>query len=155
VIKAEYKFTLPVSTMEAFYLLSDPAREPEWRTVCVEAKLLNGKAKAGCRYEITFKLVGRLIKFTAEILTFEPGVRSEVKTLDGPFGYFGRFGYTEIQDRVTQIHWQFDVDPGDYFAIIPHSLVGKTLVADVKRDSARLAARLGGQRVAPDTREDS
>jgi ribosome-associated toxin RatA of RatAB toxin-antitoxin module len=147
-INAEYRFTLPVSPKEAFNLLSDPAREPEWQSACVETKLLDGQASAGCRYEITFQLIGRRMTFTVEVLAYEPGVRSEFKVVEGPFGYLGSYEYAERQDGTADVHWRFDVDPGNYFGIMPLSLVKKLLVSQVKKDSGKLAARLGAQREA-------
>lgn len=154
-INAEYRFTLPVGPEEAFNLLSDPAKDPDWQSACVETKLLNGQAAAGCRYEITFRLIGREMKFTVEILAYEPGVRSEFKTLDGPFGYIGHYDYADGQDGTADVHWRFDVDPGDYFGIMPHSLVKKLLNAQVKKDSSRLASQLSARRAASDTRKPS
>ena len=154
-INAELQFTLPVPPEEAFNQLSDPAKDPEWQSACVKTRLLNGPAEAGCRYEITFRLIGRQMKFTVEILAYEPGVCSEFKTLEGPFGYVGRHDYTKREDGTADVHWRFDVDPGDYFGITPHSLVKKLLIAQVKKDSGRLAAQLGGRRTASDTQEPS
>jgi Polyketide cyclase / dehydrase and lipid transport len=148
-INAEHRFTLPVTPEEAFSLLSDPAKDPEWQSACVETKLLDGQAKAGCRYEITFRIIGRLMTFTVEILTYEPGVRSEFRAIEGPFGYFGRYDYTERQDGSVDVHWRFDVDPGDYFGIMPVSIVKKLLISQVKKDSGRLAARLSALHAAP------
>ena len=141
-IDAEHRFTLPVSPGEAFDLLSNPARDPEWQPACVEARLLDGAARAGCRYQVTFQLIGRRMSFTGEILAYEPGVCSEFKTVDGPFGYVGRYEYDERADDTTDVYWTFQVDPGDYFGIMPLTLVRKLLVAQVKKDSGRLAQRL-------------
>lgn len=143
-IDAEYRFTLPVSAREAFDLLSDPAREPQWRSVCVEARLLDEAPAAGCRYEITFLMLDRRMTFTAEILAYEPGVRSDFTVLQGPFGYSGSYVYTENPDGGTEVHWIFRVDPGDYFGVMPHSLVSKLLIDQIKKDSDRLAERLRG-----------
>jgi uncharacterized protein YndB with AHSA1/START domain len=141
-IRAEHRFVLPVPPAEAFALLSDPAREGEWQSACVGTRLLNGEARTGCRYEITFQLVGKTMPFTAEITAFEPGARSEFTSIDGPFGYVGGYRYTEVEGGKTSVHWRFDVEPGDYFGITPLPLVRKLLVAQVKRDSGRLADRL-------------
>jgi Polyketide cyclase / dehydrase and lipid transport len=150
-INAEHRFTLPVGPEEAFAVLSDPAKDPEWQSACVATELLDGPADAGRRYTITFQLVGRRMEFTVEILAYEPGVRSEFKAVDGPFGYLGRYVYTERADGGTDVHWTFDVDPGDYFGIMPLSLVKKLLVSQVKKDSGKLATRLGSQRATADT----
>ncbi|MGA4851483.1 SRPBCC family protein [Streptomyces sp. G5(2025)] len=141
-IRAEYAFDLPVPPQEAFALLSDPARDPEWQGACVDARLLNGEPRPGCRYEITFQLIGKRMTFTVEIDEFEPGHRSKFHTLDGPFGYVGTYVYTEHPDGTTGVHWTFDVNPGDYFGIMPKPLVRKVLVNQVKKDSGKLADRL-------------
>ena len=141
-IDAEHRFTLPVPPKEAFEVLSDPARDPEWQTACVGTRLLDGEAREGGRYEITFALIGKRMTFTVEILAYEPGIRSEFKALEGPFTYVGRYDYTERPDGGTDVHWNFRVDPGDYFGIVPLSLVKKLLVSQVKKDSGKLAERL-------------
>jgi uncharacterized protein YndB with AHSA1/START domain len=142
-IKAEHTFDLPVPPKEAFALLSDPARDPEWQTACVETRLLNGPARPGGRYEITFQLIGKRMTFTVEITEFEPGHRSRFHVLEGPFHYVGTYDYTDHGDGTTGVHWTFDVDPGDFFGIMPQSLVKKLLVSQVKKDSGKLAATLG------------
>jgi hypothetical protein len=149
-INAEHRFTLPVGPEEAFDLLSDPARDPEWQAACVGTTLLDGPARAGGRYEIIFQLIGRKMAFTVELLAYEPGVRSEFKVLEGPFGYVGSYRYTARPDGATDVHWTFDVDPGDYFGIMPLSLVKKLLVTQVKKDSGKLAAKLGARRATED-----
>jgi hypothetical protein len=127
---------------EAFALLSDPAKDPDWQTACVHSELLNGEPRPGCHYGITFKMIGKQMDFTVEILDYEPGVVSRFRTLDGPFGYLGTYNYAGRADGGTDIHWLFEVDPGDYFGITPTSLVKKLLIAQVKKDSSRLAKRL-------------
>ena len=141
-INAEHTFDLPVPPVEAFDLLSDPAKDPDWQTACVRTELLDGPAHAGGRYEITFALVGRRMDFTVEITDYDPGRRSAFKVLDGPFSYVGTYVYTERADGNTTVHWTFDVDPGSYFGVMPLALVKKLLVSQVKKDSGRLAHRL-------------
>jgi ribosome-associated toxin RatA of RatAB toxin-antitoxin module len=141
-IKAEYTFDLPVPPKEAFALLSDPARDPEWQSACAETRLLNGAARPGCRYEITFQLIGRRMSFTVEITEFEPGHRSKFQVLEGPFRYIGTYDYTEHEDGSTGVHWMFDVEPGEYFGIMPKSLLKKVLINQVKKDSGKLAEQL-------------
>lgn len=141
-IRAETTFDLPVPPEEAFALLSDPAKDPDWQTACVYSKLLNGEPRPGCEYEITFTMIGKKMDFTVEILEYEPGVVSRFQTLDGPFGYRGTYSYTERPDGGTTVHWLFEVDPGDYFGITPTSLVKKLLTAQVKKDGGKLAKRL-------------
>lgn len=143
-IKAEYAFDLPVPPKEAFAVLSDPARDPEWQGACTRTELLEGPARAGGRYEITFQMVGRKLDFLCEIDAYEPGVRSRFHVVEGPFGYVGNYEYTEREDGTTGIHWTFDVDPGDYFGIMPKSLVKKMLISQVKKDSGKLAVSMAG-----------
>ncbi|WP_306317878.1 MULTISPECIES: SRPBCC family protein [unclassified Streptomyces] len=141
-IRAEYAFDLPVPPKEAFAILSDPAMDVEWQSSCVHAKLLDGEPRPGSRYEIVFQMIGKRLEFLVEVDEFEPGVRSKFHTLDGPFGYVGTYEYTERPDGTTRVQWTFDVDPGDYFGIMPKPLLRKVLVTQVKKDSGRLAARL-------------
>ncbi|MFZ3558351.1 SRPBCC family protein [Streptomyces sp. BH055] len=147
-IRAEHTFDLPVPPGEAFARLSDPARDPEWQAACVATRLLDGPARAGGRYEITFQLIGKRMTFTVEISEYEPGLRSRFHVLDGPFHYVGTYAYTEHPDGTTGVHWTFDVDPGDYFGAMPQSLVKKLLVSQVKKDSGKLAADLRGAAVS-------
>ncbi|MER8010326.1 MULTISPECIES: SRPBCC family protein [unclassified Streptomyces] len=142
-VTAEYAFHLPVTPKEAFELISDPAQDPVWQAACVDVKLLNGEPRPGGRYEITFQLIGKRMEFTVEIDEFVPGRRSTFHTLDGPFGYVGTYDYAENTDGTTTVHWTFEVEPGDYFGIMPKSLLRKVLVNSVKKDSAKLAASLG------------
>ncbi|MFF8537582.1 SRPBCC family protein [Streptomyces sp. SAS_267] len=143
VVKAEYAFRLPVTPKEAFAQISDPAQDPVWQAACVDVKLLDGEPRPGGRYEITFQLIGKRMEFTVEISEFEPGRRSKFHTLEGPFGYVGTYDYTENEDGTTTVHWTFEVEPGDYFGIMPKSLLRKVLVNSVKKDSGKLAAQLG------------
>lgn len=141
-IEAEHRFTLPVAPQEAFAVLSDPAKDPDWQTACVGTRLLDGDAHEGGRYEITFAMVGRRMTFTVEIVAYEPGVRSHFKVLDGPFSYTGGYEYSPLEDGGTAVHWTFRVDPGNYFGILPLSLVKKLLITQVKKDSSKLGERL-------------
>lgn len=141
-IKAEHRFVLPVPPKEAFDLLSDPARDPEWQTACLRTRLLDGPPRTGGRYEITFQMVGRQMNFTVEITDYDPGRRSAFTATDGPFGYVGEYTYTETADGNTAVHWTFEVDPGTYFGVMPTALVKKLLVSQVKKDSGRLGAKL-------------
>jgi ribosome-associated toxin RatA of RatAB toxin-antitoxin module len=149
-INAEYTFSLPVPPEEAFALLSDPARDPEWQAGCVQTRLLNGAAREGCQYEIVFQLINRRMVFTCEITAYQPGRRSQFKVLQGPFRYYGTYDYAAGADGSTSVHWQFDVEPGDYFGIMPKALLKKVLITQVKKDSGRLAASLAAQ--TPDAR---
>ncbi|KAA0929825.1 MULTISPECIES: SRPBCC family protein [Streptomyces] len=142
-VKAEYAFGLPVPPKEAFALISDPAQDPVWQAACVDVQLLDGEPRPGARYEITFQLIGKRMQFTVEIDEFEPGLRSRFHTLDGPFHYVGTYVYAENEDGTTTVHWTFEVEPGDYFGIMPKSLLRKVLVNSVKKDSGKLAAQLG------------
>jgi hypothetical protein len=141
-ITAELDFTLPVPPGQAFDVLSDPIRDPEWQASCVHTRLINGEPRPGCHYEITFQLVGRKMTFTVEIIAFEPGVRSAFKVIDGPFTYVGSYDYREPTPGTTDVHWSFAVEPGDYFGIMPTVLLKKILVSQVKKDSRRLADQL-------------
>jgi hypothetical protein len=141
-IRAETSFTLPVPPAEAFALVSDPANDPDWQTACVYSRVVDGPPRPGCRYEITFKMIGKQMDFSVEILDYEPGIVSRFRTLDGPFGYCGTYSYTGLADAGTSVHWLFEVDPGAYFGITPTSLVKKLLIAQVKKDSTKLAGRL-------------
>jgi uncharacterized protein YndB with AHSA1/START domain len=144
--KAEYEFDLPVPPARAFAVLSDPERDPEWQSACVAARLLNGEARPGCRYEITFELIGKRMQFTVEIDEFVPGQRSKFHSLDGPFQYVGTYTYTEPVAGSTHVRWEFEVEPGRFFGITPIPLLRKVLVNQVRKDSARLADELSGAR---------
>ncbi|CAL9360887.1 hypothetical protein SUDANB171_00664 [Streptomyces sp. enrichment culture] len=141
-IKAEYAFDLPVAPEEAFAILSDPARDPEWQGACTRTLLLDGPARPGGRYEITFQMIGRRLDFTCEITEYEPGHRSRFHVLEGPFHYTGTYDYAEHADGTAGVHWTFEVEPGSYFGIMPQALLKKVLVNQVKKDSGKLAAEL-------------
>ncbi|MBT0772833.1 SRPBCC family protein [Kineosporia sp. J2-2] len=141
-IEARHEFVLPVAPVEAFALLSDPEQDPVWQTACVSTALLDGPPRVGGHYTITFKLIGKVMPFTVEIDTFEPGVLSEFHSLEGPFSYVGAYAYEDAGEGSTRVRWKFDVDPGDYFGITPKSLVRKLLVSQVKSDTEKLAAKL-------------
>ena len=143
-IRAEYRFNLPVSPQQAFEILSDPARDPEWQTACLGTRLLDGSADVGRRYEITFLLLDRRMDFTVEINIYDPGRHSRFTVLEGPFRYIGNYRYTEEGDGTTEVHWTFDVDPGDFFGIMPESLIRKVLVGEVEKDSRALRKKLEG-----------
>lgn len=141
-VRAEHVFTLPVDPSAAFDWLSDPARDPEWQASCVSTNLHDDTARVGGLYDITFRMVGRSMTFTVRLVAFEPGVRSVFTVEDGPFVYTGSYTYTALPDGATEVHWTFDVDPGDYFGIMPISLLRKVLLSAVKKDTAKLAQRL-------------
>jgi len=144
-IVAEYAFNLPVAPEEAFAILSNPARDPEWQSACTESRLLDGEPRPGGRYEIVFQLIGKRMPFSCVLDEFEPGRGSKFHTTDGPFSYVGTYVYTALADGTTDVHWRFDVEPGDYFGIMPKPLITKVLVNQVKKDSGKLAARLAKQ----------
>ena len=114
-IRAEHRFILPVDPEEAFALLSDPRRDPDWLTACRRTALLDGVAAPGCRYEITFEFLSRVMEFVVEINEYEPGRHSRFTTLAGPFHYVGDYRYCAAEDGGTEVHWTFDVEPGDFF----------------------------------------
>ncbi|MFJ4414140.1 MULTISPECIES: SRPBCC family protein [unclassified Streptomyces] len=147
-INAAYTFRLPVTPEEAFARVSQPLQDPVWQAACVDVTLLNGEPRPGGQYAITFEMVGKRMDFTVEIDEFVPGVRSAFHTLSGPFGYVGTYTYTAQGDGSTTVDWTFDVDPGDYFGIMPKSLLRKVLVNGVKKDAAKLAERLRKEAVA-------
>jgi len=142
VIHAEYRFSLPVSPDRAFAVLSDPNRDPEWQSACVGTRLLEGSPGIGCRYEITFQMLGRRMSFTVEITDFEPGRHSRFAVVEGPFRYVGNYHYHERDDGTVEVHWTFDVEPGEFFGILPKSLMRKVLINQVKKDSSRLSEQL-------------
>lgn len=141
-IRAEYRFQLPVPPERAFEVLSDPARDPDWQAACVSTRLLDGPPGVGCRYEITFQMLGRRMNFTARITDFEPGRHSAFAVVEGPFRYVGNYYYTARDDGTTEVHWTFEVDPGEFFGILPKSLMKKVLINQVKKDSSTLAGQL-------------
>jgi uncharacterized protein len=149
-VTAEYDFTLPVSPAEAFRLLSDPVMDPGWQGACVAARRLDGPAAAGSRHEVTFSLFGKAMTFTVLLTRYEPGVRSAFAATGGPFRYAGGYEYAAAPDGGTSVHWFLGVDPGSTFGLMPAALLKKMLIAQVKKDVARLTARLAaGDLVTP------
>jgi carbon monoxide dehydrogenase subunit G len=141
-IRAEYQFRLPVPAQQAFEIISDPTRDPVWQASCLEARLTDGPLGAGCTYEVVFQMLGRRLEFTVEITDFEPGRISRFAVLEGPFRYIGAYEYSDNGDGTTDIHWTFDVDPGEYFGIMPKALLKKVLVSQVKKDISKLNRQL-------------
>jgi hypothetical protein len=141
-IRAEHWFVLPGSPAEAFAVLSDPARDPDWVTACLRTTLLDGPPAPGRRYEITFDFLGRIMDFLVEINVFEPAQHSRFTTLAGPFHYIGNYRYNLQPDGSTEVHWTFDVEPGEFFGLMPDSLIRKFLVSQVEKDAAALRERL-------------
>ncbi|MDQ0785508.1 carbon monoxide dehydrogenase subunit G [Streptomyces sp. B3I7] len=142
-VRAEYTFSVPVPPQEAFARISDPEQDPEWQAAVTGVTLRGGEPRPGCRYDIVFQLIGKRMEFTVEIDEFEPGRLSKFHTLSGPVSYQGTYAYTANEDGGTDVHWTFDVQPGDYFGIMPKTLLRKVLINSVKKDSGKLAARLG------------
>lgn len=141
-IRAEYQFHLPVPPTAAFDVLSNPERDPDWQASCVHARLLGGALGAGCRYQVTFQMLGRRMDFTGEVTDFDRPRYSRFVALDGPFRYVGSYQYDERGDGTTDIHWTFDVDPGEFFGVIPKPLLRKILVNQVKKDIGVLSKQL-------------
>jgi hypothetical protein len=142
-VRAEYTFSVPVPPQEAFARISDPEQDPVWQAAVVSVTLLNGEPRPGCQYDIVFQLIGKRMEFTVEIDEFEPGRLSRFHTLSGPVQYEGTYEYTANAEGGTDVHWTFVVEPGDYFGIMPRTLLRKVLVNSVKKDSGKLATRLG------------
>jgi hypothetical protein len=140
--RAELTFELPVSPKDAFAILSNPLKDPEWQASCKMTKLLTGPVGKGCTYEIVFVMVGKRLEFKGEVTEYEPGVYSQFRTTEGPISYVGAYTYTEKPDGTTGVYWTFDVEPGDYFGVMPISLLQKLLVSQVKKDVAKLTATL-------------
>jgi carbon monoxide dehydrogenase subunit G len=141
-IRAEYSFTLPVSPDQAFAIVSDPARHSEWMTACLRTRLLDSLPAPGHRYEITFEFLSRKMDFLVEINTYDPGRHSRFISLEGPFRYIADYRYQPQADGITEVHWTFDVHPGDFFGLTPDSLIRKFLVSQVEKDSQSLRERL-------------
>jgi ribosome-associated toxin RatA of RatAB toxin-antitoxin module len=141
-IRAEYSFTLPVSPDQAFAIVSDPPRHSEWMTACLHTKLLDGLPAPGRRYEITFEFLQRTMDFLVEIDTYDPWRHSRFTSIEGPFRYIADYRFHPLADGSTEVHWTFDVHPGDFFGLTPDSLIRKFLVSQVEKDSQTLRERL-------------
>lgn len=140
-IHADYTYTLPVPPAEAFAYLSHPANDSQWQSSCVSVELLGPAPMVGCRYNIVFSFLGRKMKFTSEIIVSEPDREYAFKVIEGSFYYEGRYRLRPHGDG-TEVHWQFDAEPGTFFGILPAALLRKVLISQVEKDSATLARLL-------------
>ena len=140
-IHADYTYTLPVAPAQAFAYLSNPANDSEWQNACVSAELLDPAPVVGCRYNIVFSLLGRKMKFVSEITLIEPDREYAFKVIDGSFYYEGRYSFRP-HAHGTEVHWQFAAEPGNFFGILPASLLRKVLISQVEKDSVTLARLL-------------
>lgn len=140
-IRAEYSCTLNVPRTLLFDYLSNPANDLYWQASCVEARLLEDSTAVGSRYAIVFSFLGRRMNFVCQITCVEAPARYGFKVLDGSFKYEGLYRFEEA-DGGTRLHWQFDVEPGKFFGIVPVSLLKKVLVSQIEKDFAKLATLL-------------
>lgn len=140
-IRAEYSCTLAVSREALFAHLSNPANDVLWQASCVEACLQGTTAKLGSRYNIVFSFLGRRMSFECEITCLQSPSRYGFKVLQGSFNYEGLYQLEERPDG-TRLSWQFDVEPGRFFGILPVSLLRKVLISQIEKDFSRLAVLL-------------
>ncbi len=133
--------TLDVPRSRLFNYLSNPANDLHWQASCVEARLLQDSTEVGSRYAIVFSFLGRRMNFECQITCVEAPARYGFKVLQGSFQYEGLYRFEEAEDG-TRLHWQFDVEPGRFFGIVPVSLLKKVLVSQIEKDFAKLATLL-------------
>ncbi|MFJ4052122.1 SRPBCC family protein [Pseudomonas sp. NPDC089743] len=135
-IRAEYSCLLPVDQHQLFAYISDPSNDVHWQGSCVEAQLASSPARLGTEYTIVFSFLGRRMNFRCRITTFEPPHNFGFKVLEGSFLYEGRYSFT-AQGEGTRLDWQFDVEPGRFFGILPISLLRKVLISQIEKDFIR------------------
>lgn len=140
-IRAEYSRALNVSRAVLFDYLSNPTNDLHWQASCVEARLLDGNTEVGSRYVIVFSFLGRRMNFECQITCVQAPALYTFKVLQGSFHYEGMYRMEEIPDG-TRLSWQFDVEPGKFFGILPVSLLKKVLVSQVEKDFSRLEVLL-------------
>jgi carbon monoxide dehydrogenase subunit G len=140
-IRAEYSHTLSVPRTVLFDYLSNPTNDLHWQASCVEARLLDGSAEVGSHYAIVFSFLGRRMNFECQITCVEAPARYGFRVLQGSFLYEGSYSLEEV-DGGTRLSWQFDVEPGKFFGILPVSLLRKVLVSQVEKDFSRLEVLL-------------
>lgn len=140
-IRAEYARALSVPRAVLFDYLSNPTNDLHWQASCVEARLLDGTTDVDSRYVIVFSFLGRRMNFECQITCVEAPALYTFKVLQGSFLYEGAYSLEEIPGG-TRLSWQFDVDPGKFFGILPVSLLRKVLVSQVEKDFSRLEVLL-------------
>lgn len=140
-IRAEYSRALGVPRAVLFDYLSNPTNDLHWQASCVEARLLDGTADVGSRYMIVFSFLGRRMNFECQITCAQAPALYTFKVLQGSFFYEGAYNLEEIPDG-TRLSWQFDVEPGKFFGILPVSLLRKVLISQVEKDFSRLEVLL-------------
>ncbi|PVZ16367.1 MULTISPECIES: SRPBCC family protein [unclassified Pseudomonas] len=141
-IRAEYQRTLALPRASVFAYLSDPSNDLLWQGSCVEASLLDGSTAPGARYRIKFSFLGKKMDFDCRILASEPCQHYSFEVLEGPFKYVGQYRFADTAQGHTDLHWQFDVEPGRFFGILPVSLLRKVLISQVEKDLANLETLL-------------
>ncbi|WP_242675137.1 SRPBCC family protein [Phytopseudomonas dryadis] len=146
-IRAEYQRTLAVPPTAVFSYLSDPSNDVHWQASCAEATLLDGSTSPGSRYRIRFNFLGRRMDFACRILDSHPHDLYRFEVAEGPFKYVGQYRFSTVGDGHTQLAWQFDVEPGRFFGILPVSLLRKVLISQVEKDLANLETLLLARQV--------
>ncbi len=139
-IHADYTYTLPVPPAVAFPYLSNPGNDAEWQSSCIAAELLGPAPEVGCRYNITFSFLGRKMQFTGEITTLEADHDYAFKVIEGSFHYDGRYTLRPHPDG-SEVYWQFSAEPGNFFGILPASLLRKVLISQIEKDAITLARK--------------
>jgi len=140
-IRAQYSRLFNLSRSTLFDYLRNPLNDRHWQSSCAQVELLDGSIEPGSRYAIVFSFLGRRMNFECQITALEPPARYAFKVLQGPFLYEGEYGLEAVPEG-TRLSWQFDVEPGRFFGILPVSLLKKVLISQVEKDLSRLATLL-------------
>jgi hypothetical protein len=142
-IHAEHRYHLDASPEAAFAYLSDPSHDAEWQGSCQEAELLDAAPVAvGTRYRIVFGFMGRGAAFVSRVTELVPHAEYAFESVEGPLQYRGRYGLRPAAQGGVDVHWQFWMEPGRFFGIVPATLLRKVLVNQVEKDVVGLRKRL-------------
>lgn len=97
---------------EVFDFLVHAENLPLWDSSMLEcAQLGTGPVGVGTRYHGASRILGRRIEWTTEVTDFQPGVRSESRSVTGPLTF--RVSYTVTAAAAgTSLRYRIEADAG-------------------------------------------
>ncbi len=97
---------------EVFDFLVDAANLPRWDSSMLECVLIGPEpVTVGTRYRGASRILGRRIEWTTEVTEFDPGVRSQSRSVEGPLQFTVSYDVAETPEG-THLTYRIAADSG-------------------------------------------
>ena len=92
----EHSVTIERPLEEVWDYVMDPANDPVWQSMVIEARCSDAELRLGSRIEEVFQFLGRKFDITLEVTEHEPMRRSAVKASAGPVPMTGSYEFERV-----------------------------------------------------------